>query len=160
MIINKIPSPNFDKRPKGHKIKSIIIHYTGMKNFQSALNRLCDNKSKVSCHYLIGRDGRIINLVNESYRAWHAGVSYWRGVKNLNNCSIGIELENPGHEFGYKSFTKKQMLSLIYLCKKIKKKYNIDPDWVLGHSDISPKRKKDTGNKFDWKTIRNIFIKN
>ena len=159
MIVDKISSPNFDKRPKGQKIKSIIIHYTGMKDFQSALKRLCDKKSKVSCHYLIGRNGQIINLVNESYRAWHAGISYWRGVKNINNCSIGIELENPGHEFGYKSFTKRQMLSLIYLCKKIKKKYNIDPDWVLGHSDIAPKRKKDPGNKFDWKTIKSIFRK-
>ncbi len=150
-------SPNYDKRPKGSKIKSIIIHYTGMKNFKSALDRLCDKKSKVSSHYLIGRNGRIINLVNESHRAWHAGVSYWRGIHNLNNCSIGIELENPGYEFGYLPFSKKQMESLIFLCKKIKKKYQIHPEWVLGHSEIAPNRKKDPGKKFNWKEIKKIF---
>ena len=157
IIIDKIPSPNFDKRPKGVKIKAIIIHYTGMKTFDEALERLCDKRSKVSSHYLIRRNGKIINLVNESHRAWHAGVSYWRGIHNLNNCSIGIELENPGYEFGYLPFSKKQMKSLIFLCKKIKKKYQIHPEWVLGHSEIAPNRKKDPGKKFNWKEIKKIF---
>ena len=155
-IIQK-KSPNFDKRPKGTKINSIIIHYTGMKTFHEAYERLCDKNSKVSSHYLIGRDGRIINLVDEKYRAWHAGVSRWKGIDNLNNNSIGIELENPGHEFGYISFSKKQMDALILLCKEIKKRYDIKAEWVLGHSDISPGRKLDPGEKFDWKTIRKIF---
>ena len=155
-IIQK-KSPNFDKRPKGKKINSIIIHYTGMKTFDEAYKRLCDKNSKVSSHYLIGRDGTILNLVDEKDRAWHAGISNWKGVKDLNNNSIGIELENPGHEFGYLSYTKIQMDSLIYLCKKIKKKYHIKSDWVLGHSDVAPDRKKDPGEKFNWAPIKKIF---
>ena len=155
-IIQK-KSPNFDKRPKGTKINSIIIHYTGMKTFHEAYERLCDKNSKVSSHYLIGRDGRIINLVDEKYRAWHAGISEWKGIDNLNNNSIGIELENPGHEFGYIPFSRKQMSTLVLLCKKIKNKYNIKADWVLGHSDIAPNRKLDPGEKFNWNIIKKIF---
>ena len=155
-IIQK-KSPNFDKRPRGTKINSIVIHYTGMKTFNQAYKRLCDKKSKVSSHYLIGRDGRIINLVDEKNRAWHAGVSHWKGVDDLNNNSIGIELENPGHEFGYIPFSRKQMSALVLLCKEIKRKYIIKSDWVLGHSDISPDRKLDPGEKFDWNLIKKIF---
>ena len=155
-IIQK-KSPNFDKRPKSTKINSIIIHYTGMKTFDEACKRLCDKNSKVSSHYLIGRNGRIINLVDEKYRAWHTGVSEWKGVNNLNNNSIGIELENPGHEFGYIPFSKKQMESLVFLCKELKSRYDIKADWVLGHSDISTGRKLDPGEKFDWEPIRKIF---
>ena len=155
-IIQK-KSPNFDERPKGTKINSIIIHYTGMKTFEEAYKKLCDKSSKVSSHYLIGRDGRIINLVDEKYRAWHAGVSRWKGIDNLNNNSIGIELENPGHEFGYIPFSKKQMDVLISLCKELKNKYDIKEDWVLGHSDISPDRKLDPGEKFEWNLIKRIF---
>ena len=155
-IIQK-KSPNFDKRPKGTKINSIVIHYTGMKTFDEAFERLCNKNSKVSSHYLIGRDGRIINLVDEKYRAWHAGISEWKGIDNLNNNSIGIELENPGHEFGYIPFSKKQMDVLISLCKELKNKYDIKEDWVLGHSDISPGRKLDPGEKFNWKPIKKIF---
>ena len=119
--------------------------------------RLCNKNSKVSSHYLIGRDGKIINLVDEKKRAWHSGVSHWKGVDNLNDISIGIELENPGHEFGYIPFSKEQMDSLIYLCKELKSKYDIKEDWVLGHSDISPGRKLDPGDKFDWETIKKSF---
>jgi len=155
-IIQK-KSPNFDKRPKGVKINSIIIHYTGMKTFEDAYKRLCDKKSKVSSHYLIGRDGKIINLVDEKNRAWHAGFSHWKGIDNLNDISIGIELENPGHEFGYIPFSKKQMDALISLCKELKNKYDIKEDWVLGHSDISPDRKLDPGEKFEWNLIKRIF---
>ena len=155
-IIQK-KSPNFDKRPKDAKIYSIIIHYTGMKTFDDAYKRLCDKNSKVSSHYLIGRDGKIINLVDEKNRAWHAGVSHWKGVDDLNNNSIGIELENPGHEFGYIPFSKKQMEVLVFLCKELKNRYDIKADWVLGHSDISPERKLDPGEKFDWESIRKIF---
>ena len=155
-IIQK-KSPNFDKRPKGTKINSIIIHYTGMKTFDDAYKRLCDRKSKVSSHYLIGRDGKIINLVDEKNRAWHAGASHWKIIKNLNNNSIGIELENPGHEFGYIHFSKKQMAALVYLCKELKGRYDIKADWVLGHSDISPDRKLDPGEKFNWDLIKRIF---
>ena len=150
-------SPNFDKRPRGTKINSIVIHYTGMKTFNEAYKKLCDKKSKVSSHYLIDRDGKVINLVDEKDRAWHAGKSHWKGIDNLNNNSIGIELENPGHEFGYVSFSKKQMTALVLLCKKIKNKYNIKADWVLGHSDIAPNRKLDPGEKFNWNIIKKIF---
>mgnify|MGYP001166435741 CR=1 FL=1 len=155
-IIQK-KSANFDKRPQGKKIKSIIIHYTGMKTLNQAIERLCDKKSKVSSHYLIARNGIIIKLVDEKNRAWHAGISRWKGVDNLNDISIGIELENPGHEFGYIPFSQKQMSSLIYLCKKIKKKYKIKAEWVLGHSDVAPDRKKDPGENFDWNSIKKIF---
>jgi len=155
-IIQK-KSPNFDKRPRGTKINSIVIHYTGMKTFNEAYKKLCDKKSKVSSHYLIDRDGKVINLVDEKDRAWHAGKSHWKGIDNLNNNSIGIELENPGHEFGYVSFSKKQMTALVLLCKKIKNKYNIKADWVLGHSDIAPNRKLDPGEKFNWNIIKKIF---
>ena len=155
-IIQK-KSPNFDKRPRGTKINSIVIHYTGMKTFNEAYKKLCDKKSKVSSHYLIGRDGRIIKLVDEKNRAWHAGTSHWKGINNINDISIGIELENPGHKFGYITFSRKQMSALVLLCKEIKKKYNIKSDWVLGHSDISPDRKLDPGEKFDWNLIKKIF---
>ena len=155
-IIQK-KSPNFDKRPRGTRINSIVIHYTGMKTFNEAYKKLCDKKSKVSSHYLIDRDGKVINLVDEKDRAWHAGKSHWKGIDNLNNNSIGIELENPGHEFGYVSFSKKQMTALVLLCKKIKSKYNIKADWVLGHSDIAPNRKLDPGEKFNWNIIKKIF---
>ena len=155
-IIQK-KSPNFDKRPRGTKINSIVIHYTGMKTFNEAYKKLCDKKSKVSSHYLIDRDGKVINLVDEKDRAWHAGKSHWKGIDNLNNNSIGIELENPGHEFGYVSFSKKQMTALVLLRKKIKNKYNIKADWVLGHSDIAPNRKLDPGEKFNWNIIKKIF---
>ena len=117
-IIQK-KSPNFDKRPKGAKINSVVIHYTGMKTFNEAFKRLCDKKTKVSSHYLIGRDGRIIKLVDEKNRAWHAGTSHWKGINNINDISIGIELENPGHEFGYITFSRKQMSALVLLCKEI-----------------------------------------
>ena len=113
-IIQK-KSPNFDKRPKGKKINSIIIHYTGMKTFDEAYKRLCDKNSKVSSHYLIGRDGKIINLVDEKKRAWHSGVSHWKGVDNLNDISIGIELENPGHEFGYIPYSVYYLILLLSL---------------------------------------------
>ena len=155
-IIQK-KSPNIDKRPKGTKINSIIIHYTGMKTFREAYERLCDKNSKVSSHYLIGRDWRIIILIDEKYRAWHAGISEWIGIDNLNNNSIGIELENPGHEFGYIHFSKKQKSALVYLCKELKSRYDIKADWVLGHSDISPDRKLDPGEKFNWDLIKRIF---
>ena len=155
-IIQK-KSPNFNQRPKSSRINSIVIHYTGMKTFNEALKRLCDKNSKVSSHYLIGKDGKVINLVDEKNRAWHAGISEWKGVKNINDISIGIELENPGHEFGYTPYSKKQMDALIFLCKQLKKKYHITEDWVLGHSDIAPGRKLDPGEKFDWSAIKEIF---
>ncbi len=147
-------SPNFNlpKRLK-HNIKFIIIHYTGMKKESVAITRLQDPKSKVSSHYLIKRNGEIINLVPDLFEAWHAGVSSWKHFKSLNKNSIGIEITNPGHQHGYKRFSKKQIFSLQKLLNILVKKYKIKKKYILGHSDISPGRKKDPGEKFPWETL-------
>ena len=147
-------SPNFNlpKRAK-NRIKFIIIHYTGMKKESVAIKRLQDPKSKVSSHYLIKRNGEIINLVPDLFEAWHAGVSSWKHFKSLNKNSIGIEITNPGHQHGYKKFSKKQIFSLQKLLKILIKKYKIKKNYVLGHSDISPGRKKDPGEKFPWEML-------
>ena len=147
-------SPNFNlpKRVK-NRIKFIIIHYTGMKKESAAIKRLQDPKSKVSSHYLINRNGEIINLVPDLFEAWHAGVSSWKHFKSLNKNSIGIEITNPGHQHGYKKFSKKQIFSLQKLLKILVKKYKIKKNYVLGHSDISPGRKKDPGEKFPWEML-------
>ena len=147
-------SPNFNlpKRVK-NRIKFIIIHYTGMKKESAAIKRLQDPKSKVSSHYLIKRNGEIINLVPDLFEAWHAGVSSWKHFKSLNKNSIGIEITNPGHQHGYKKFSKKQIFSLQKLLKILIKKYKIKKNYVLGHSDISPGRKKDPGEKFPWEIL-------
>lgn len=153
------PSDNYDDRPFGVPIDTIIIHYTGMMSEEDALDRLCDrseaarNRGRVSAHYMICEDGRIFSLVDERDRAWHAGVSFWRGRKNLNDTSIGIELANPGHEFGYQIFPRAQMESLLELCQSICKRHPIKPDFVLGHSDVAPNRKRDPGEKFNWRYL-------
>ena len=147
-------SPNFNlpKRVK-NRIKFIIIHYTGMRKESAAIKRLQDPKSKVSSHYLIKRNGEIINLVPDLFEAWHAGTSSWKNYKSLNKNSIGIELTNPGHQHGYKRFSKKQILSLQKLLNVLVKKYKIKKKYILGHSDISPNRKKDPGEKFPWEIL-------
>ncbi len=147
-------SPNFNlpKRVK-NRIKFIIIHYTGMRKESAAIKRLQDPKSKVSSHYFIKRNGQIINLVPDLFEAWHAGASSWKNYKSLNKNSIGIELTNPGHQHGYKRFSKKQILSLQKLLNVLVKKYKIKKKYILGHSDISPNRKKDPGEKFPWEIL-------
>ena len=147
-------SPNFNtpKRVR-KKIKFIIIHYTGMKNESDAIERLQNPKSKVSSHYLIKKNGEILNLIPDLYEAWHAGVSSWKNFRSLNKNSIGVEISNPGHQHGYRSFSSKQILSLQRLLKYLIKKYKINNKFVLGHSDISPNRKKDPGEKFPWKKL-------
>tara|TARA_B100001059_G_C17777857_1_gene552340 strand:- start:120 stop:863 length:744 start_codon:yes stop_codon:yes gene_type:complete len=140
------------KRPN-KKINFIIIHYTGMKKESSAIKRLCDEKSKVSAHYFIKNNGKILNLVPESYVAWHAGISSWKNTTSLNNSSIGIEINNPGHLHGYKNFPNKQIISLFNLIRYLMVKYKIKKENVLGHSDIAPNRKKDPGEKFPWKKL-------
>jgi N-acetylmuramoyl-L-alanine amidase len=145
-------SPNYiNKIRKKKNIQFIVIHYTGMQSEIESLERLKSIKSKVSCHYLINRKGRITQMVKDSKIAWHAGKSKWKNLKNLNAKSIGIELVNKGHEFGYQNFTKVQIRSLINLCKLLKKKYRIKKENFLGHSDIAPLRKLDPGEKFPWK---------
>lgn len=149
-----LSSPNYNKRPADTTIDTLVIHYTGMKSSEDAIKHLCNSKAKVSCHYVIDEDGEIFQLVEERYRAWHAGVSYWRGRDNINNFSIGIELINPGHEFGYRHFPEKQIKSLIELCKLIlKRNIHIEPRNIVGHSDIAPLRKEDPGELFNWKIL-------
>lgn len=152
-ISRKYNSPNFEVRKGNLFPNKVIIHYTGMKSTKSAFQRLCSQQSKVSSHYLINRDGKIWQLVDEEMSSWHAGESSWLNEKNLNDSSIGVELCNPGHEFGYKNFSEKQMLSLEWLLKRIMDKYKITPESILGHSDVSPARKKDPGEKFKWERL-------
>ena len=147
-------------------IKFIVIHYTGMKVETSSIKRLCDPKSKVSCHYFIKNNGQILELVPDLFEAWHAWQSKWKNYKSLNKYSIGIEIQNPGHEHGYKKFNKKQVSSIIKILKYLIKKYKIKFQNVLGHSDIAPFRKKDPGEKFPWRRVKitnlekEIFLKN
>ncbi len=152
-------SPNYSKKSRlKSSIKFVIIHYTGMQSEIESLRRLKDKNSKVSCHYLIGRNGNIIQLVNENKIAWHAGKSKWKGFTNLNKNSIGVELVNKGHNYGYEKFSINQIKSLELLCKKIKKKYKISNNNFLGHSDIAPLRKIDPGEKFPWKKLSILKI--
>ncbi len=159
MKIKLLNSPNYGRNTRPKKtIKFVIIHYTGMQSEIESLNKLKDYNSNVSCHYLIGRKGNVIQLVKDSKIAWHAGKSRWKEFRNLNKNSIGIELVNKGHNFGYEKFSFKQIKSLKLLCKKIKKKYKIPENNFLGHSDIAPLRKIDPGEKFPWKNLSKIKI--
>ena len=159
MKLIQILSPNHSKNLRSLKgIKFVIIHYTGMQSEIESIKRLTSPKSKVSCHYLITRNGKIIQMVKDAHIAWHAGKSKWKKFINLNNNSLGIELVNRGHEHGYQSFSSKQILSLIYLCRNLKKKYFIKKENFLGHSDVAPLRKNDPGEKFPWKKLSNFNI--
>jgi N-acetylmuramoyl-L-alanine amidase len=159
MKFKTIYSPNFDKKERSKKsIKFIVIHYTGMQSERESLIRLCNRKSNVSSHYFIKNNGKILKLVEDYNVAWHAGKSNWKNYKNLNKNSIGIELVNKGHEFDYKNFKKKQISSLIKVCKILIKKYKIKRENVIGHSDIAPLRKIDPGEKFPWKKMANRKI--
>ncbi len=147
-------SPNFNPKKRTSKqIKFIIFHYTGMKSESDALKRLTEIQSEVSCHYLIKNNGKILKIVPDLYIAWHAGKSSWKNYKSLNQNSIGIEITNPGHEYGYKNFTQKQITTLVKLSKFLIKKYKINPKNILGHSDIAVLRKKDPGEKFPWEYL-------
>ena len=154
MEITKLYSPNYNhKKRSSKKITSIIIHYTGMQSERESLKRLLSSSSKVSCHYLINRSGKIFRLVEDQNIAWHAGKSMWGKYKNLNKNSIGIELVNKGHRHGYQTFTKIQIKRLVELCKYLKRKYRIKNKLILGHSDIAPLRKVDPGEKFPWRYL-------
>jgi N-acetylmuramoyl-L-alanine amidase len=146
-------SPNFGPRPDGLRPDMIVLHYTGMETGAAAEARLCDPASEVSSHYLVHEDGRIVQMVRESDRAWHAGKSSWRGVTDINSRSIGIEIVNPGHEFGYAEFPKVQMLAVIELCNGICGRHDVRPEMILGHSDVAPGRKVDPGEKFPWRLL-------
>ena len=147
-------SPNFDKKKRKFKqIRFIIFHYTGMKDEKEAIRKLTNSKSKVSSHYFVKYNGKVITLVPELYISWHAGISSWQNYKSLNKYSIGIEISNPGHNYNYKKFSKKQIHSILKLTKYLIKKYKIKNEFILGHSDIAPLRKKDPGEKFPWKYL-------
>ena len=147
-------SPNFNPKKRIFKqIKFIIFHYTGMRKESEAINRLTNIQSEVSCHYLIKKNGEIITIVPDLYIAWHAGKSFWGNHKSLNKNSIGIEITNPGHEFNYRKFSKRQIISLLKLSKFLLKKYDIKQKNILGHSDVASERKKDPGEKFPWKYL-------
>ena len=152
-------SPNFNPiKRRSAQIKFLIFHYTGMKKESDAIKKLTNFKSNVSCHYFIKKKGETLVMVPDLYVAWHAGKSQWKKFKSLNKYSIGIEISNPGHNFSYNQFSKKQIQSLIKLSKILIKKYKIKPKNILGHSDISPERKKDPGEKFPWKEFANQRI--
>ena len=152
-------SPNFSTSARNKKkIKYIVYHYTGMRSENKAIKRLTDLNSNVSCHYFIKRNGQIILMVPELYEAWHAGKSNWKKDISLNKKSLGIEISNKGHQFGYEKFSKNQIISLIKLSKYLIKKYNIKASNILGHSDIAFERKKDPGEKFPWSYLANKKI--
>jgi len=146
-------SPNFNDRPPAIPIDMLVVHYTGMQSCQVALERLCDTDAGVSAHYLIDEDGTVYRLVDEDKRAWHAGVAWWRGAMDVNARSIGIELVNPGHEFGYRAFPDAQMMALEGLAGAIVKRHPIPAHNVVGHADVAPCRKQDPGELFDWKRL-------
>ena len=146
-------SPNHDARPEGTVIDMLVLHYTGMTSGAAALQRLRDPQAGVSAHYLVEEDGRVFSLVDEARRAWHAGVSHWRGASGLNGRSIGIEVANPGHEHGYRPFPLLQMVAVTELCLGVIARHGIVPCNVVGHSDVAPDRKQDPGELFDWEGL-------
>jgi N-acetylmuramoyl-L-alanine amidase len=161
MKIQNDLSPNYSQKLRLKRdIKFVIIHYTGMQSEIESIKKLKNVKSKVSCHYFINRKGLITQMVNDNKVAWHAGKSKWKTFKNLNEHSVGVELENKGHEFGYQKFSKIQISNLIKLCKRLKKKYSLKRENFLGHSDIAPLRKIDPGEKFPWKKLNQHNIGN
>lgn len=152
------PSPNHEPRAPGARVDILLLHYTGMETGEAALTRLRDPATKVSAHYMIEEDGRIFRLVPEDRRAWHAGAACWDGESDVNSRSIGIELVNPGHEFGYRAFPEAQIASLLALGRDIVARHPIPPHRVLGHSDVAPARKQDPGELFPWKRLAEAGI--
>jgi N-acetylmuramoyl-L-alanine amidase len=150
------PSPNFDERAAD--ISMIVLHYTGMEDAASAIRHLCDPEAKVSSHYVVTEDGQVLRLVDEAKRAWHAGRSHWRGMGDINSVSVGIEIVNPGHEFGYRPFPDEQIEALIPLVASIKDRYGITRGNIVGHSDIAPARKQDPGELFPWARLAKLRL--
>jgi N-acetylmuramoyl-L-alanine amidase len=150
-IASKVfPSPNHGERKDGRLPDSLVLHYTGMIDGPSALHQLCNPAAQVSSHYFVFEDGRILQLVPEARRAWHAGAGCWQGERDMNTASIGIEIVNPGHEHGYRPFPDEQVDAVIRLCRDIVERWKIKPDRVIAHSDMAPKRKQDPGELFPW----------
>jgi N-acetylmuramoyl-L-alanine amidase len=147
------PSPNRDARPAGVAPDTLVLHYTGMRSAEAALARLCDPAAKVSAHYLVDEDGTVFALIPEAERAWHAGRSWWRGRSGLNDVSVGVEIVNPGHEWGYRPFPEPQMAAVVGLAREIVGRWSIPPWQVVAHSDVAPDRKEDPGELFDWSRL-------
>ncbi|WP_157220536.1 N-acetylmuramoyl-L-alanine amidase [Flavisphingomonas formosensis] len=150
------PSPNFDDRSL--PVSILVLHYTGMQDAASAISWLINPTSKVSCHYVVAEDGQVLRLVEEEKRAWHAGRSKWRGITDVNSASIGIEIVNPGHEWGYRPFPEAQMTALTPLVAEIVRTFDIAPANVVGHSDVAPARKQDPGELFDWERLARLGL--
>ena len=150
IAIHPRPSPNFSARPTGQAVDILLMHYTGMRSAAEALDRLCDAEARVSSHYTVDEDGTIYRHVAEEDCAFHAGVSYWTGARDINARSIGIEIVNPGHEFGYRAFPDIQIDAVIALSKGILARHDIARERVIGHSDVAPARKEDPGELFPW----------
>jgi N-acetylmuramoyl-L-alanine amidase len=156
LVQREVPSPNWNERAL--PVSMVVLHYTGMRSTDEALERLCDPEAEVSAHYLIDEDGTVTALVSEEKRAWHAGRAYWRGITDINSASIGIELVNPGHEWGYRPFPEAQMEALLPLLANIVDRHDIPPGNVVGHSDVSPARKQDPGELFDWERLARLRL--
>ena len=150
------PSPNFDERSLA--VSMIVLHYTGMQTAEAAIARLRDPEAKVSAHYVVAEDGTILRLVDEAKRAWHAGKSHWRAIDDVNSASVGIEIVNPGHEFGYRPFPEQQIDALIPLLAEIKERYGITRGNIVGHSDVAPTRKQDPGELFPWGQLAKLRL--
>lgn len=148
LVHREVPSPNWNERRL--PVSMVVLHYTGMESAEAAIARLCDPAAQVSAHYLIDEAGSVVQLVDEAHRAWHAGKSWWRGETDINSASIGIELVNPGHAFGYRPFSDAQMEALVPLLADVVQRHAIAPANVVGHSDVAPARKEDPGELFDW----------
>ncbi|MDE2331948.1 MAG: N-acetylmuramoyl-L-alanine amidase [Bradyrhizobium sp.] len=153
-----IPSANYGDRPRGRQVDMIVLHYTGMPDVESAVARLCSPGTDVSAHYIVLEDGRIVQCVPEAKRAWHAGVSFWAGEEDVNSCSIGVEIVNRGHDWGYPDFPLRQIAAVIALCRGIMLRLKIPSRRVLAHSDVAPSRKKDPGEKFPWHSLANSGV--
>src|ERR1700726_3899092 len=153
VVADVMPSPNFGERKDGRRPDMIVLHYTGMLDAAAALEHLRTPASQVSSHYFVFEDGRVVQMVQESKRAWHAGVALWAGETDINSCSIGIEIANPGHEFGYRDFPTRQIAAVTARCRGILTRNTIPPARVLGHSDVAPARKQDPGEKFPWRAL-------
>jgi N-acetylmuramoyl-L-alanine amidase len=153
-----IPSPNFGERNEGRVPDMILLHYTGMPDVEGAIAQLCTAGTDVSAHYIVLEDGRIVQCVPESRRAWHAGIASWAGENDINSCSIGVEIVNRGHDWGYPDFPLRQIAAVIALCRGIMLRRNVPSHRVLAHSDVAPHRKKDPGEKFPWHSLANSGV--
>ncbi|UIJ43583.1 N-acetylmuramoyl-L-alanine amidase [Sphingomonas cannabina] len=156
MDVIDAPSPNFDERTL--PVSMLVLHYTGMESAEAAIARLRDPEAKVSAHYVVAEDGAVLRLVEEGKRAWHAGKSHWRGITDVNSASIGIEIVNPGHEFGYRPFPDEQIEAVIRLVADIKERHGLTRGNIVGHSDVAPARKRDPGELFPWGKLARLRL--